>query len=645
MNALVLLLIACPLLAHCQLSLPHPPYLPPNASFGAQPANSSDVSHPNPQWSALLGNLLYFYDAQRSGKLPADERVSWRNDSAVSDGQDVGLDLSGGYYDAGDYIKCTFPLASLAILTPCRAEIFILAYQSFTLMSACWGALTLGKGYDMANQTPYLDDMLRWGLDWMIKAHPSSHTLFVQVGDGDLDDAYWGGDQGIPGPRPSYQINDTSPGTDAAAQAAAAFAACSALYSNHTLSPPPASPNASLALSPASLQNATYASTLLAHAQQLWDFATNATGGQRTYQTSVPAAGEAYASSGYGDELTVAGFFLSLASLPANPSNSTNSPNDTAAARSYYASASTYFEQFELSGQLQPGQEQVFNWDSKTPGAVVLAAQIAKAFPDAVGESNSSRWTALAEGYFDTIVNSSGRGFLTGGGLLYYPGDSDEASLNPALNAAMLMVQYASAGLASSQSKAQTYLTFAQAQLDYALGNNPMEVPYVVGAHPNSPANPHSALATGASPADIANIDTVPAQERYILYGALVGGPDTRGRFWDLRGDWVQSEVALDYNAPLLTLASFSLVNASGDPYYTALQPGSNEKLRPKGWPCDAAYQQGCAHGLSTGAKIAMGVVLGIVGCVILGLGAYWLVLASRNSRHSGFPEKPITMH
>lgn len=81
-----------------QLSLPNPPYLPPNASSGAQ---SSSSSNPNSQWSTLLGNLIYFYDEQRSGKLPDNNRVSWRNDSCLDDGKDVGLDLSGGYYDAG----------------------------------------------------------------------------------------------------------------------------------------------------------------------------------------------------------------------------------------------------------------------------------------------------------------------------------------------------------------------------------------------------------------------------------------------------------------------------------------------------------------------------------------------------------------
>jgi endoglucanase len=36
-------------------------------------------------------------------------------------------------------------------------------------MSICWGATDFGKGYDLANQTAYLDDTLRWGLDWLMK--------------------------------------------------------------------------------------------------------------------------------------------------------------------------------------------------------------------------------------------------------------------------------------------------------------------------------------------------------------------------------------------------------------------------------------------------------------------------------------------
>lgn len=78
---------------YAQLSLPSPAYQPPPITSGAVPSNST--SSPNPQWTALLGDLLWFYDAQRSGKLPDSNRVSWRNDSAVNDVP------AGGYYDAG----------------------------------------------------------------------------------------------------------------------------------------------------------------------------------------------------------------------------------------------------------------------------------------------------------------------------------------------------------------------------------------------------------------------------------------------------------------------------------------------------------------------------------------------------------------
>jgi hypothetical protein len=97
----LLTLLLTVLTAHsalAQLPLPQHPFLPPNASAGTLPTTGR---YPNPQWSTLLGNLLYFYEAQRSGPLPPTNRVRWRNSSATNDGQDVGLDLSGGYYDAG----------------------------------------------------------------------------------------------------------------------------------------------------------------------------------------------------------------------------------------------------------------------------------------------------------------------------------------------------------------------------------------------------------------------------------------------------------------------------------------------------------------------------------------------------------------
>ena len=45
------------------------------------------------------------------GKLPGWHEVKWRKDSCLEDGKDFGIDLSGGFFDAGDYMKFTFPLA------------------------------------------------------------------------------------------------------------------------------------------------------------------------------------------------------------------------------------------------------------------------------------------------------------------------------------------------------------------------------------------------------------------------------------------------------------------------------------------------------------------------------------------------------
>lgn len=61
-----------------------------------------------------------------------------------------------------DYLKFTVPLAhSIALIA--------------------WGAIEWFEGYSKANQTDYLRDMVRWGTDWLIKAHPEPNVLYVQV--------------------------------------------------------------------------------------------------------------------------------------------------------------------------------------------------------------------------------------------------------------------------------------------------------------------------------------------------------------------------------------------------------------------------------------------------------------------------------
>lgn len=89
---LALVLHTASLLVAAQLTLPSSPWLPPDISDGAK---SSNESYPNSKWSTLLGEALYFYEAQRSGELPSNKRVSWRNSSALDDGREARVDLAG----------------------------------------------------------------------------------------------------------------------------------------------------------------------------------------------------------------------------------------------------------------------------------------------------------------------------------------------------------------------------------------------------------------------------------------------------------------------------------------------------------------------------------------------------------------------
>jgi hypothetical protein len=61
-------------------------------------------------YAEVLRDSLLFYEAQRSGKLPPDQKVKWRKDSALNDKGQNGEDLTGGYYD------CKFTKTSNASL-------------------------------------------------------------------------------------------------------------------------------------------------------------------------------------------------------------------------------------------------------------------------------------------------------------------------------------------------------------------------------------------------------------------------------------------------------------------------------------------------------------------------------------------------
>jgi hypothetical protein len=212
-------------------------------------------------YAEVLQKSLYFFDAQKSGKLPSGFRVPWRGDSGLADGSDVGLDLTGGYHDAGDHVKFGLPMAA-----------------SLSLLA--WGGIEYGTAYDRTSQSTALLDVIRWGTDFIIKAHPTDNVLYGQVGNGSLDHSYWGPAETMTMARPAYAITAAKPGSDLAGESAAALASASILF--RTSDP-------------------AYSAKLLAHARTLFAFADTYRG---KYSDSITDAATYYNSwSGYFDEL------------------------------------------------------------------------------------------------------------------------------------------------------------------------------------------------------------------------------------------------------------------------------------------------------------------------------------------------------
>lgn len=52
---------------------------------------------------------------------------------------------------------------------------------SYSLANIAWSAGVWFDGYQKANQASYLHDMIKWGTDWVMAAHPNNDTLYVQV--------------------------------------------------------------------------------------------------------------------------------------------------------------------------------------------------------------------------------------------------------------------------------------------------------------------------------------------------------------------------------------------------------------------------------------------------------------------------------
>lgn len=111
-------------------------------------------------------------------------------------------------------------------------------------------------------------------------------SLCLKVGDPELDHECWERPETMTEKRPLTQVNTAFPGTEVAAETAAAMAAASLVFKR---------------------ANSTHSTLLLKHAQQLFTFADTY---RSSYSLSIPQVQKYYNSTGYGDELLWAAAWL-----------------------------------------------------------------------------------------------------------------------------------------------------------------------------------------------------------------------------------------------------------------------------------------------------------------------------------------------
>ncbi|XP_016493625.1 endoglucanase 12-like [Nicotiana tabacum] len=450
---------------------------------------------------ALTKSLLYF-EAQRSGKLPPNQLVQWRGDSALQDGKDAGIDLTGGYYDAGDNVKFGFPMA-------------------FTVTMLAWSVVEFGEELEAKKELTNTLNAIKWGTDYFIKAHTQPHVLYGEVGDGNSDHQCWERPEDMTTPRNSYKVDEQHPGSDLVGETAAAFAAAAIAFNK---------------------SDSNYSSQLLIHAKELFDFAKKFQG---QYQTSISVAGQFYSSTGYEDELLWAATWLLKATQDKTYLDYINDQaTSSGGTRSMFSWDDKYVgAQVLIAKNLL---EKKFPWNESSLSQYKKNAEEFICNCIQKGNNNIKK--------------------TNGGLLWWQPWNNLQyvtaATFVITSYADTLFATKNSLQCATGTVESSNLITFVKSQVDYILGENPKKMSYMVGFGTNYPQKIHH---RGASIVSIKkDRTTVSCSEGFslwfyknapnpnILDGAIVGGPDISDNYNDSRSNFQQAEAATANTAPLV---------------------------------------------------------------------------------------------
>lgn len=369
--------------------------------------------------------------------------------------------------------------------------------MSYSASMLAWGLYQYPDGIQKCGEmTDYVNN-LSFVLDYLSECDKGTEAVY-QVGNGTIDHTWWG-----PVELYQYGMEDSGTSYESARETLTASEGCSAVFGEMS---------AALASGYCALNGKVDKSVLdnyLAHSENLFKLA-DSSKSDAVYNDSN--ASGFYRSSHFYDELFYAANWLYIATKD----------------KAYLDKATSYIPNLgtELgTSELKYSWSQC--WDDVMQGGMLLYAQNTK----------DPTYIARVKKHVDYWTNTvaklpGGMRWLTTWGCARYA------------QAAAFIAAVAS-DTVLSDSDTSAYVKFYEEQINFVLGDNPDNRSYVVGYGENSPKNPHHRTAHASWKNDLA----IPDTNRHILYGALVGGPNEDGTYKDDRQNYVNNEVATDYNA------------------------------------------------------------------------------------------------
>lgn len=363
--------------------------------------------------------------------------------------------------------------------------------MSYSAAMLAWGLYQYPDGIERCGEMENYVNNLSFALDYLAACDLGDKVVF-QVGNGQKDHTWWGPvelyDYGM-NENGGYEGRPYYAGTKCSAAfggMAAALAAGSCALKGHS--------------------NKT--DYYLEHAENIFKIADEAKSDDE-YQDSD--ASGFYRSSHFYDELFWAANWLYKATGD----------------KAYLDKASSYIPHLDKElGSDELKYSWSMCWDDTMQGGMLLYAQ----------NTGDSTYIARVKKHLDFL--NSGANKLDGG-LVYI--DTWGCLRYAAASGFITAVACDTLDLGNESA----YEDFYKTQADYCLGDNPLDQSFVVGYGNNAPKNAHHRTAHASWNNELSN----PTNNRHILYGALVGGPDGSGNYVDDRQNFVNNEVACDYNA------------------------------------------------------------------------------------------------